>query len=111
MRAGSLRHCFVFESNNSTTQNQSGEIAPTWTTDFEVRGEDMPEGGREFFDAQQRISEITHLFRIRHRPGVTAKQRITFDGKVFNILAAWNPDGKKIELLIAVKERLPAETK
>ena len=109
MRAGLLRHVLSIQSYTAT-QNESGEEVKTWTTDFTVRARDIPKSSKEFFDAQQRIAELEHLFEVRYRADIGPKQRLLFGTTVLNIVGIpWNPDGKRVKLVIPAKERVPSE--
>ena len=44
-----------------------------------------PQAGREFVAAGALQSELTTKIRIRYRPGITSADRVTHDGKVYDI--------------------------
>lgn len=50
-----------------------------------VWAEKVEAGGREYYAAQQVQAEIATRFRIRYRSDVLATDRISFDGRDFNI--------------------------
>ena len=59
----------------------------------------MPEGGREFYRAQQVIAELTHVLKIRYRSGIDETLRLKLGKRILNIVSAVNLDEAGRELL------------
>lgn len=98
MRAGKLRHLVTIQSRTEGT-NSFNEPRPVWKDFATVYASIEPLSGREFFAAQQAQSDITHRVRMRYVAGVTAKHRIVFGDRVFDIAAPpRNVDERNIEL-------------
>lgn len=102
MRAGALRHTLVIEQPTET-QDGHGQAVPSWSTFATVPGSLDPLSGREFIAASQVQAEVAARARIRYLAGVTSKMRISFDGKVYAIVAVIDRElrHRDIELLLA----------
>jgi SPP1 family predicted phage head-tail adaptor len=101
MRAGRLRHRVVVET---PTEDINGG-ATTWAPLATVYAGVEPITGREYFGAQQVQAEITHRVVMRYTAGVTAKHRVRFGARVFDIRAAINRDERNRELELLCVER------
>jgi SPP1 family predicted phage head-tail adaptor len=84
MRAGQLDRRITIEQN-TPTQGPTGEEAASWSTLATVWAEVRQRRGREFFDSHQVVAEIDTVFLIRHRTDVTAKMRVSWDGRLYDI--------------------------
>lgn len=104
MRAGQLRHRLEIQTK-SGTQDTYGQPAEDWTTQATVWGSVEPLLGRERFTAQQTQAEVTHRIRIRHRD-LTAKSRIKFGSRYFEIIEILNPKERNVELSLLAKEEI-----
>ncbi len=58
-----------------------------WVTLAQVWAEIRPLRGRQFFDAFQTQTELSHKITIRHRTDVSAKMRVMFGTRTFTIEA------------------------
>ena len=100
MRAGKLRHRVTIQEP-IITQNDYYETVETWQ-DFAMCDASIgPLTAREFFNAAQVQSDVTHKVEIRYVPGVTSAMRLLFGSRVLNILAVLSADerGTSQELL------------
>ena len=87
MKAGRLDRRIALQ-RKTATQNDYGEEVVTWSTLATVWAEMLPGAGRESFTAQQFAGFINATFRVRWSTvsaGLTDIDRISFDGRVFNI--------------------------
>ncbi len=103
MKAGMLRHRVTIQQATET-QNSYGEIVQAWTTVATVWASIEARGVRESFAASQQFATADHIITIRYRSGVTAKMRIVYGSRVFDIQGAVDPDGRKRTLMIYAKE-------
>lgn len=104
MRSGSLRWPVAIQSYTAT-QDDEGYQIQTWTTSSTHYMEVVTLSGREAVNAQQIKAETTHRFRMRWIPTEpTPKDRLLFDGIVFNIEWVDNVDQRNRELLIYCKK-------
>lgn len=69
----------------TVAQDTFGEPDETWATLAVVWAQVIPKTGREYFKADQRISEADTIFRIRYRSDITSKMRISYNNQFYNI--------------------------
>lgn len=105
MRAGKLRHPIVIQQA-SESNNSIGEPIATWTTYAERRASIANPGGGESFGNHQINAEANLNFTLRHLSGVTTKMRVSFDSRVFDILAIRNPMERNKTLILECKEQV-----
>lgn len=97
MRAGELKWQIQIQLP-PVGKNASGDPNTEWTklADVWAKKEDL--SGRELLAAQAAQSEITTRFRIRYRDGITSKMRVVVGGAIYNIEAALDRTGSRVEL-------------
>ncbi len=103
MRAGRLKHKITVQTTTES-QSGSGAVTDSWSTYAQPWAEIEPKGGREYFAAQMTNAKIDVVFLIRYQSGITAKMRISWNSRVFNILSVLNKYETGKELLIACEE-------
>lgn len=105
MRAGRLRQRVTLE-REAATKNEFSEEVSTWTP-YATRWADVrPQGGREFWAAQQVIDDLSHEVRLRYMPGIRAKDRLVYRGRVFDIVSPpVNVGERGVELVLMCRER------
>ena len=69
-------------ATDAADRNLYGEQGPDWQTVATVWASVEPLSGRELWQAQQVVSEVTHRVRLRHNayPGLTPKHRFRVGG-------------------------------
>jgi SPP1 family predicted phage head-tail adaptor len=97
IRAGELREQIVIEQA-AKAQDTAGQEIRTWSTLATVWAAFEPERGREYTTSRTQVDEQPVLFRIRHRSDVDAGCRVSFGGKVYDILSAMQADGQRAEM-------------
>lgn len=103
MRAGMLRHKIVVQKFTEV-QDVYGEADKTWTTFKTLWAHVSPISGREYFDAKQHTSEISHQVKIRHLDGVTPKMRILYDSRYFDIESVINEGERDKQVTLMCRE-------
>ena len=99
MRAGSLRHEITVEKNTKA-EDSKGVYVNAWTTRTTLRAEieyissSLEEGSRQVTSA---------TFHTRYDSAVIREDRISFDGKYYEIVSIL-PDGRKREMSIEGRE-------
>lgn len=70
------RHHLIFQKKTQATDESTGAIAETYADrddpgpdDFTLRATPVSSTSREYFEAQRRNPELTHVFKIRFRRG------------------------------------------
>ena len=94
MRAGPLRHQITLQ-RRSRAGDTFGDSrgTDTWTDLATVRADVRPLRGREFFEAQQVKSEVTHKVVMRYcsdLADLSPKDRIKFGTRYLDILSVLN---------------------
>jgi SPP1 family predicted phage head-tail adaptor len=110
MQSGQLRKRVVFQQR-STSLDGYGQQLTTWTDMFTAWAEIEALTARELFAAQAVQSESTHKITVRYRPEfanptATNALRITYQGRIFNISGATDPDERKRTVSIMAAEGL-----
>lgn len=73
-------------SRRTTTQDALGGVVETWSPLCTVWAACRPLTGREYFAAMQVNAEIAMEFTIRWREGITPLDRVTFDGRDYDVV-------------------------
>ena len=87
-------------------QGSFGEPVITWNDFATVWAKIDPIRGREYWDAEQVQSEVTHRIVHRYLSDVSPEMEIHFKGRVFDVLHFHDAEEKKREMEVLVKERL-----
>ncbi len=86
MRAGKLDREILIESYTSVQDPGTGEEIPTWVPLATMRAEVIQSGADEFFQAGGIEGVVLSVFRTRYVAGVTVQSRVTFEGRIFNLI-------------------------
>ena len=105
MRAGRLRNNVTIQAKTITTDSYGGSVE-TWADVADVAASLEPLAGRELASAQTVNAETTTRIRMRYRAGVVSSNRITFDGKFYNIQSIVDTDMRHRELIVMASEGL-----
>jgi len=104
MTAGRRRHRLTIQR---PVPGVGWGVDPTWATHAEVWGSLEPLRGSELLAAQQVQSEVTGKSGLPFVPGVTPAMRFLCEGRVYQILAAIDPEERHRELQLMWKEQVP----
>ncbi len=105
MRAGLLRNRVTIQTRSETTDD-FGEIDFAWSTLATVWATIEPLSGKELMNAEQAKSVVTHKVTMRHLATVTAKDRILYDSRTFQIESVRNFRERDISLELMCKEEV-----
>lgn len=83
--ASGLDRILIIE-RESTVQDAYGTPTSTWTTVATVRAQRVDMSAKDFLRADGEGSEALAVFRIRWRPDLTVEDRVTTDGRTFDII-------------------------
>lgn len=87
MRVGQFRHRVTIQRNEQK-RSARGEVLDNWITLAKnVPAEVMPLVGREFYQAQQVNTELTHMVKVRYRNELKSQDRIQFRGQTYEVAA------------------------
>jgi len=102
MNAGELNQRITIQQA-TTSRDGYGAETKTWATHATVWASKKHSTSRELYAAQKVNAEITDLFIIRYRAGVTTRMRVSYNGKYYDILGADDPDGRRREIHLLCK--------
>ena len=106
VRICDLRHSVEIQAENATV-DAGGGLGDPWaipTVIATVRMCIEPLRGSERVRAMQLESPVSHKMTMRYRSDVTARNRLLFDSRLFNIRSAIDPDERKRWLEIMADE-------
>ena len=103
MRSGKLRNRIAFQSFTSTPDSM-GQSIETYSTYMTVWGSINQVRGKEVNESQQRSGEATILIRVRYNSSIDITDRMTNDGRTFEINSIDNVEEMNDELIIMAKE-------
>ena len=104
MDAGILRHRVTLQSPVETRGPDYAEVQRAWTDVATVWASIEPLSARELFQNLEVSSELTTRVRIRWMAGVSAKWRVLFGVRVFEIQSVLNPGEANIDLELLCAE-------
>lgn len=103
MKAGEMNRRITIQAK-TVTYNTYNEPIASWTDIETIWAQVLTSGGGEFYAAQKLHAETSAVFKVRYTSRINVNQRIKFGNRYFDILNIADPDGKRIDLLIAGKE-------
>lgn len=103
---GKLRHRITFQQESLTPDGMGGSTK-TWTSLGTVSAQVEPLSGKEFFQAQQIQSSVTHKVTMRYRANTIPSLRILFGTRTFDVNAVLDPEERHIQLILLCTERKP----
>jgi len=107
MRAGNLRHKISFQEQTNTSDGMLG-FSITWANISglgSVPASITAIKSNEIIESLKLELKITHKIKCRYHAGITAKHRILFGSRTFNIVSIINPGERNISLeFLAIEE-------
>ena len=106
MRAGLLRQRLVFQALSSADDGRGGST-PSWSTSLTAWGRLAPLEGAEAEVAGRLVAGVTHEWAARYSAtaaGLTPKHRISWSGRVFQIVRVLEVDARRRQLRGLAKE-------
>lgn len=102
MNPGDLDQRVTIERFTSE-QMDDGQMVDTWAPLATVWAAVEPQAGREFVAAGAAQSELTTKIRIRWMAGLTSGDRVTHDGRVYNIASVIDYRSARREIVLMCK--------
>lgn len=84
MSAGELNKLLTIQQSTEVT-NTYGEITSTWSTLVQLWGSISPAASGEKFDGKSIDTVATHRIKTRYYEGITAKMRVVWNSRTFDI--------------------------
>jgi|ERR1043165_4443601 SPP1 family predicted phage head-tail adaptor len=115
MQSGKLRYLVAIEQKTGA-RDGFGADQELWSTVAQVYAGFETLRGQELFAAQKLSPDVTHKITIRYRSGILAQMRVNWTdtresrNRIFDILAAMDPDQRREKLeLLAVERNIPGD--
>lgn len=86
------------------TDDEGGGHTEAWTNTATVWAAIEPLTGVEALRGMQLSARVTHRVRMRYRAGVTAKARLAYDGRTFEVRSVIDPEERHRELILLAEE-------
>ena len=86
-----LNHLVTVERRGNA-QDEAGQARESWYSQGQAWASIRPISGREFFAASGERAEITHSMILRHGTPLQPRDRITYNGRVFDVISVMNVD-------------------
>lgn len=109
--AGRMRDRVTFQAYNGSVDTHGDirdDLDENWTDVITVWAAIDPVSGREFYEASQNQSEVTHKIRCRYFSGLKAEQRIRNQAgntvRLFHIVSIIDWENRHESVLIMAKE-------
>lgn len=100
MRIGPLREKITVQEYSATRDSYGGEVK-TWAT-YATRWANVQSvSGREFFSSSQVNATVTTKFVLRYLEGLSTKMRISWDGRLFDIVAVLESGNDRMMTVMA----------
>ena len=103
VRSGKLRHKIAIQQI-TVTQDANGDTTKTWATVASPWANVVPVSGREYFNAKQHTSEISHTVEIRYDASITPKMRVLHNSRYFDIESVINEDERDKQTTLMCRE-------
>lgn len=98
IRASELRTPFQLLARGSTQATNGEEIVVWAPFAWTYWGRIMAAYGREVTHARGTVALATHRIRLRYAAEIKPKLRLSHGGRTYEILAALDPDGRKVAI-------------
>jgi SPP1 family predicted phage head-tail adaptor len=105
MRAGLLERKIIIEQSSEVIDSV-GDSTLSWTTFATVWANILTNSGKEFIQAREMHSSLSRIITIRYLASVTPRMRVNDSSTYYNILAAFDPNGRRIELKLYCDEQI-----
>ena len=103
MRIGQLRHLVTLQQPTEGV-DEYGNPTTIWVDVGQAWAAVEPVRGQEQYLAQQTYGTTTYRVRIRHRQDVSVTWRVVWEGRVLEVKAALDVDGRHRELALTCIE-------
>ena len=80
--------------------DEIGQPIEAWSVLATVWAAVEPQAGREFVAGGAAQSELTTRIRLRYRPGLTSGDRVTHDGRVYDVQSVIDYRSAKREIVL-----------
>lgn len=103
INVGAMRHVVNIQRATVTQDDYGGQIS-TWATTISPWVEIKPLMGRELTIGRQVSANVSHAVITRYLSDITPKDRVNFNGRLFDINAVMNIDERNIKTVLLCTE-------
>lgn len=103
LNAGDLEHRVVFQSVTQTT-DAAGGFTESWATSATVWGKLEPLKSFEKFVSMQTETHTSHKLTCRYNPAITTAKRMTYSGRVFDVVGVINVEERNTIMIVNLIE-------
>jgi SPP1 family predicted phage head-tail adaptor len=103
---GALRQRLTLEAP-VRTEGEGGTVTVTWNPVATLSASVIPLSGRELVRADGIGARVTHEIIVRYQEDLAPAMRITAGGRIFDIHAVLDEDGRRRWLKCLCEERVP----
>jgi SPP1 family predicted phage head-tail adaptor len=103
MNIGKMRHRITIEQKTKVSDGAGG-YTESWVPFVTVSSSIDPVSGKEYYEAQQTQSSVSHKIRIRYKSGVLPSMRINFKGRIFAIESVINWEERNRDMMLMCSE-------
>lgn len=106
MRAGTLRQVISIQEETET-KNDYGEVLISYNEIKETRAGIYPVKGEEKYINAELLNTVSHKIEIRYDSNIniTPKNRVVFNGRIFDIESVINLSEKNVTLFLFCSEK------
>jgi SPP1 family predicted phage head-tail adaptor len=98
---------YVAVQKYTKTRDAEGGFIQTWATENQVWAKINPLSASERLDTEQVSSVLSHRISMRYySPGITAKDRITWNSRTFYITSVVNPGERGCDTVLDCREEI-----
>lgn len=100
---GKMRHRLTIQSQTAVADGMGGSSV-TWTNGDTVWADLRPVSATERTQSDRLMLDVTHSAIVRHRAISATTQRLTMDGRVFNVSSVYDADEAGSHLKLMLRE-------
>jgi len=94
----------ITTQDTTVTYDSTGQPVITWVDHHQTWAEVLTSGGGEYYEAKKLYAQTDAVFKCLYIPGITAKERIKWGSRYFEILNVNDVRGAGDTLLLTAKE-------
>ena len=102
-KVGQMRHRMTIQSQVATPDGMGGSTI-TWADVATVWADIRPVSGAERAQADRLMLDVSHSILMRHRALSATTERLTMDGRVFNVVSLYDADESRSHLKVLARE-------
>jgi SPP1 family predicted phage head-tail adaptor len=106
LKIGKLRHRITIEQKAKVSDGAGG-YTESWVPFVTIWASVDPVSGKEYYEAQQMQSSVSHKIRIRYKSGVLPSMRVNFKERIFAVESVINWEERNRDMMLMCTEVTP----